>query len=60
MVHKVFVMNKPLQMKLGSRFLQNHLLDNLAEDVIDDENNCLPSEDIFLGLVKPNLLRIRW
>ena len=33
------------------------MLDNLTEDVIDDENNYLPSEDIFLGLVTHKLLR---
>ena len=49
-------MTKQLQRKLGSLFLQTRLLDNLR-DVIDDENNYLPSEDIFLGLVTRNLLR---
>ena len=57
MTHKVFAVTKQLQRKLGSRFLQTRLLDNLTEDVIDDENNCFPSEDIFLGLVTRNLLR---
>ena len=56
MAHKVFAVTKQLQRKLGSRFLQTHLLDNLREDVIDDENNYLPSEDIFLSLVTRNLL----
>ena len=36
---------------------QTCLFDNLTEDVIDGENNYLPSEDIFLGLVTSNLLR---
>ena len=54
--HKVFAVTKQLQRKLGSHFLQTHLLDNLTEDVIDDENNYLPSEDIFLSLVARNLL----
>ena len=57
MVHKVFAMTKYLQRKLGSRFLKTHLLDNLTENVINDENNYLPSEDVFLGLVTRNLLR---
>ena len=57
MTHKVFAVTKQLQRKLGIRFVQIHLLDNLTEDVIDDENNYLPSEDIFLGLVTRNLLR---
>ena len=57
MAHKVFAVIKQLQRNLGSRFLQTHLLDNLTEDVIDDENNYLLSEDIFLGLVTRNLLR---
>ena len=57
MVHKVFSMAKHLQSKLGSRFLKTHLLENLTEDVIDDENSYLPSEDIFLGLVTRNLLQ---
>ena len=57
MTHKVFAVTKQLQRKLGSRFLQTRLVDNLREDVIDDENNYLPSEDIFLGLVTRNLLR---
>ena len=51
----VFAMTKQLQRELGSRFLQTRLPDNLTEDVIDDENNYLPSEDIFLGLVTRNL-----
>ena len=50
-------MTKQLQRKLVSRFLQIRLLYNLTENVIDDENNYLPSEDIFLGLVTRNLLR---
>ena len=54
--HKVFAVTKQLQRKLGSHFLQTHLLDNLTEDVIDDENNYLSSEDIFLGFVTRNLL----
>ena len=57
MVQKVFAMTKYLQRKLGSRFLKTHLLDNLTEDVTNDENNYLPSEDVFLGLVTRNLLR---
>ena len=57
MAHKVFAVTKQLQRKLGIRFVQIRLLDNLTEDVIDDENNYLPSEDIFLGLVTRNLLR---
>ena len=57
MTHKVFGVTKQLQRKLGSHFLQTRLLDNLTEDVIDDENNYLPSEDIFLGLVARNLLQ---
>ena len=56
MAHKVFAVTKQLQRNLGSRFLQTHLLDNLTEDVIDDENNYLSSEDIFLGFVTRNLL----
>ena len=56
MAHKVFAVTKQLQRKLGSHFLQTRLLDNLTEDVID-ENNYLPWEDIFLGLVTHNLLR---
>ena len=55
MAHKVFAVTKQLQGKLGIRFVQIRLLDNLTEDVIDDENNYLPSEDIFLGLVTRNL-----
>ena len=50
MVHKVFAMTKYLQRKLGSRFLNSHLLDNLMEDVTDSANDYLPSEDIFHGL----------
>ena len=50
-------MTKHLQRKLGSRFLKTYLLDNLTEDFIDDENNNLSSEDIYLGLVTHNLLR---
>ena len=57
MVQKVFAMTKYLQRKLGSRFLKTHLLDNLTEDVTNDENNYLPSEDVFLGLATRNLLR---
>ena len=57
MAHNVFAVIKQLQRKLRSRFLQTRLLDNLTEDVIDDENNYLPSEDIFLGLVTRNLWR---
>ena len=57
MVQKVFAMTKYLQRKLGSCFLKTHLLDNLTEDVTNDENNYLPSEDVFLGLVTRNLLR---
>ena len=57
MVQKVFAMTKYLQSKLGSRFLKTHLLDNLTEDVTNDENNYLPSEDVFLGLATRNLLR---
>ena len=57
MAHKVFAVTKQFQRKLGSRFLQTCFLDNLTEDVIDGENNYLPSEDIFLGLVTSNLLR---
>ena len=57
MAHKVFAATKQLQRNLGSCFLQINLLDNLTEDVDDDENNYLPSEDIFLGLVTCNLLR---
>ena len=57
MAHKVFAATKQLQRKLGSRFLQTHLLHNLTEDVTDDENNYLSSEDIFLGLVTRNLLQ---
>ena len=57
MAHKIFAVTKQLQRKLGSRFLQTRLLDNLTEDVIDDENNYFPSEDIILGLVIRNLLR---
>ena len=57
MVHKVFAVTKQFQRKLGSRFLQTCLFDNLTEDVIDGKNNYLPSEDIFLGLVTSNLLR---
>ena len=33
------------------------MLDNFPEDIINDENNYLPSVGIFLGLVKRNLLR---
>ena len=44
MAHKVFAVTKPLQRKL-------------TENVIDDENSYLPSEDIFLGLVTCNLLQ---
>ena len=36
MAHKVFAVTKQLQRKLGSRFLQTRLLDNLTEDVTDD------------------------
>ena len=50
-------MTKQLQRKLGSCFLQTRLLHNVTEDVIDDENNYLLSEDIFFGLVTHNLLR---
>ena len=57
MTHKVFAVTKKLQKKLGSRFLQTRLLDNLTEYVTDDENNYLLPEDIFLGLVTRNLLR---
>ena len=57
MVQKVFAMTKHFQRKLGSRFLKTHLLDNPTEDVIDDENNYLPSEYIFLDLFTLNLLR---
>ena len=57
MAHKVFAVTKQLRRKLGSRFLQTRLLDNLTEDVIDDENNYLPPEDIFLCLVTRKLLR---
>ena len=57
MAHKVLAVTNQLQRKLGSRFLQTRLLDDLTEDVIDHENNYLPSEDIFLGLVTRNLLR---
>ena len=53
---KFFAVTKQLQRKLGSRFLQTCLLDNLTEDVIDDESNYVLSEDIFLGLVTRNLL----
>ena len=56
MTHKVFAVTKQFQRKLGSRFLQTCLLDNLTEDVIDDESNYVLSEDIFLGLVTRNLL----
>ena len=56
MAHKIFTATKQLQRKLGSCFLQTRLLDNLT-DVIDDENNYLSPEDIFLGLVTCNLLR---
>ena len=57
MAHKVFAVTKHLQRKLGSHFLQTRLLDNLTENVMDDENNYLLSEDIFLGLVTRNFLR---
>ena len=57
MAHNVFAAAKQLQRNLGSCFLQTNLLDNLTEDADDDENNYLPSEDIFLGLVTCNLLR---
>ena len=58
MAHKVFPVTKQLQRKLGSRFRQTRLFDNFTEDdVIDDESNYLTSEDIFLGLVRRNLLR---
>ena len=50
-------MTKQLQRKLGSRLLQTRLPGNLTADVINDENNYLPSEDIFLGLVTRNLLQ---
>ena len=56
MAHKSFAVTKQFQRKLGSRFLQTCLLDNLTEDVIDDESNYVLSEDIFLGLVTRNLL----
>ena len=32
---------------------------SFTEDVIDVENNHLPSEDIFLGLVTRNLLKTK-
>ena len=57
MAHNFFAVTKQLQRKLGIRFVQIRLLDNLTEDIIDDENNYLPLEDIFLSLVTRNLLR---
>ena len=48
---------KELQRKLGSRFLQSHLLDNITEEVIDDEINYLSPEDIYMGLITRNLLK---
>ena len=57
MAHNFFAVTKQLQRKLGIRFVQIRLLDNLTEDIIDDENNYLPLEDIFLSLVTHNLLR---
>ena len=56
MVYKAFAMGKNIRKKLGNRFFETHLLDNLTDDVVNSEKNYLSWKDIFLALVTRNLL----
>ena len=56
MVYKAFAIGKNIRKKLGNRFFETHLLDNLTDDVVNSEKNYLSWKDIFLALVTRNLL----
>ena len=59
LAHKVYPVTKSLVKKIGSRFLDPSCFveGTVTEEIIDDEENYLPLEEVFIGLLTRKKLK---